>query len=282
MDPVLQTKLVQAGNMLRRDVVEMVYRTGDGHPGPCMSAADMVAVLYFHVLHIDPLRPDWEDRDRFILSKGHACPVLYAALARRGYFPHEELFTLRMLGSRLQGHPVAGKLPGIDATAGSLGNGVSIGLGMAMAGRMQRRNYHVYVMCGDGELSEGLIWEAAMAAGHLGAANLTVIVDNNGYQSGGTVGQISGVDPIDKKWEAFGWKAIGADGNDPSSFLSALNEASSETQRPQAIIAKTVKGRGISYMIGDNSWHKRLFNDEEYRTAMSELAGPDITVQEGP
>jgi transketolase len=276
----MYTKLLDAGNMLRRDVVEMVYRTGDGHPGPCMSAADMIAALYFQVLHIDPRRPAWEDRDRFILSKGHACPVLYAALARRGYFPYEELFTLRMLGSRLQGHPVAGKLPGIDATAGSLGNGVSIGLGMAMAARIQRRNYHVYVMCGDGELAEGLIWEAALAAGHLGAANLTVIVDNNGYQSGGTVAHISGIEPIDTKWEAFGWKAIGADGNDPASFLSALEEAAAETRKPQVIIAKTVKGKGISYMIGDNSWHKRLIDDGEYRTALSELAGPDVPCPE--
>jgi transketolase len=259
------------GNLLRRDVVEMVYRTGDGHPGPCMSAADMIAALYFHVMRVDPERPDWEDRDRFILSKGHACPVLYAALARRGFFPREELFTLRMLNSRLQGHPVAGKPPGVDATAGSLGNGVSQGLGMVMAARMLKKDYRVYVMTGDGELSEGLIWEAALAAGHLKAAALTVIVDNNGYQSGGTIDEISGACPIDKKWEAFGWQVLSVDGHDSSAFISALAQARRETVRPSAIIAKTLKGRGVSFMIGDNSWHKRTFTEDEYRQAIREL-----------
>jgi transketolase len=264
-------RLAALGNLLRRDVVEMVYRTGDGHPGPCMSAADMIAALYFHVLRLDPEKPDWEDRDRFILSKGHACPVMYAALARRGYFPHEELFTLRMLHSRLQGHPVAGKTPGVDATAGSLGNGVSQGLGMAMAARMLKKDYRVYVMTGDGELSEGLIWEAALAAGHLGAAALTVIVDNNHYQSGGTIDAVSGSYPIDKKWEAFGWHVLSVDGHDIPAFISALEESREETGRPSVIIAKTVKGRGVSFMIGDNSWHKRLFTEEEHRRAIREL-----------
>jgi transketolase len=231
----------------------------------------MIAALYFHVLALDPGRPDWEDRDRFVLSKGHACPVLYAALSEKGYFPREELFSLRMLHSRLQGHPVAGKLPGIDSTAGSLGNGVSIGLGMAMAGRMLRKDYRVYVLTGDGELSEGLIWEAALAAGHLKASRLTVIVDNNNYQSGGTVDHISGTYPIDKKWEAFGWKALHADGHDMGSFIGAIEEAKKEQEKPQVIIAQTVKGRGISFMIGDNSWHKRNFTDEEYALAVKEL-----------
>ena len=264
-------RLGALGNLLRRDVVEMVYRTGDGHPGPCMSAADMIAALYFHVMRVDPEHPDWEDRDRFILSKGHACPVLYAALARRGFFPVEELFTLRMLNSRLQGHPVAGKPPGVDATAGSLGNGVSQGLGMAMAARMLKKDYRVYVMTGDGELSEGLIWEAALAAGHLKAAALTVIVDNNRYQSGGTIAEVSGPCPIDKKWEAFGWRVLSVDGHDCSAFISALAEARRETARPSAIIARTLKGRGVSFMIGDNSWHKRTFTGKEYRQAIREL-----------
>lgn len=264
-------RLGALGNLLRRDVVEMVYRSGDGHPGPCMSAADMIAVLYFHVMRLDPENPGWEDRDRFILSKGHACPVMYAALARRGFFPREELFTLRMLNSRLQGHPVAGKPPGVDATAGSLGNGVSQGLGMAMAARMLKRDYRVYVMTGDGELSEGLIWEAALAAGHLRAAALTVVVDNNHYQSGGTIDAVSGTYPIDKKWEAFGWQVLSVDGHDISAFVSALAEARRETVRPSVIVARTLKGRGVSFMVGDNSWHKRTFTGEEYRRAIREL-----------
>jgi transketolase len=223
------------------------------------------------VLRLRPEQPEWEDRDRFVLSKGHACPALYAALSRRGFFPYEELFSLRMLHSRLQGHPVKGKLPGIDATAGSLGNGVSIGLGIAMAARMLKKDYRVYVMTGDGELSEGIIWEAALAAGHLKAAGLTVIVDNNNYQSGGTVDQISGIYPIDRKWEAFGWRVFPAGGHDMASFLGAVEEARRERERPQVIIAKTVKGKGVSFMIGDNSWHKRNFTAEEYERAKQEL-----------
>jgi transketolase len=265
-------ELAAMGNTVRRDVVEMIYRTGDGHPGPCMSAADIITFLYFKTLNIDPARPDWEDRDRFILSKGHACPALYAALSERGFFPRDELLTLRMLHSRLQGHPVAGKLPGIDSTAGSLGNGVSIGLGMAMASRMLGKDFRVYVLTGDGELSEGLIWEAALAAGHLKAANLTVIVDNNNYQSGGTVDDISGIYPLDAKWAAFGWRVFPADGHDMASLETAFVRARTETERPQVIIAKTIKGKGVSYMIGDNSWHKRIITETEYREARKELA----------
>lgn len=264
-------RLANLGNLLRRDVVEMVYRTGDGHPGPCMSAADMIAALYFHVLRLNPENPGWEERDRFVLSKGHACPVMYAALSRRGFFPREELFTLRMLNSRLQGHPVAGKTPGVDATTGSLGNGVSQGLGMVMAARMLKKDYRVYVMTGDGELSEGLIWEAAMAAGHLKASALTVIVDNNHYQSGGTIDAVSGTYPIDKKWEAFGWHVLSVDGHDVSAFISAIEDARGETARPSVIIAKTIKGRGVSFMIGDNSWHKRNYTEGEYNQAIREL-----------
>jgi len=271
--------LAAMGNLLRQDVVEMIYAAGDGHPGPCMSAADMIAALYFKVLRLDPQNPDWEERDRFVLSKGHACPVYYAALSRRGYFPREELSTLRMINSRLQGHPVAGKLPGIDATTGSLGNGVSIGLGMAMAARVLGKNYRVYVMTGDGELSEGLIWEAALAAAHLKASNLTVIVDNNNYQSGGTIDQISGVCPIGKKWEAFGWKIKEVDGHDPDSFSAALADAARERDSPQALIARTVKGKGISFMLGDNSWHKRNFTATEYRQAMDELRAEAVKWQ---
>jgi len=238
-----------------------------------MSAADMIAALYFDVMRLNPADPSWEGRDRFVLSKGHACPAMYAALSARGYFPREELFTLRFLHSRLQGHPYAPKTPGLDATTGSLGNGVSVGLGMALAARIKKLDYRVYVITGDGELGEGLIWEAAMCAGHQKAANLTVFVDNNNYQSGGTVGEVSGVYPIAEKWRDFGWHVQEIDGHDMGQILQAVENAQREKERPSAIVAKTVKGKGVSFMIGDNSWHKRVYTGEEYEIAMRELGG---------
>lgn len=265
--------LEERARQIRRDVVEMVYRTGDGHPSPSMSAADMIAALYFDVMRLNPADPSWEGRDRFVLSKGHACPAMYAALSARGYFPREELFTLRFLHSRLQGHPYAPKTPGLDATTGSLGNGVSVGLGMALAARIKKLDYRVYVITGDGELGEGLIWEAAMCAGHQKAANLTVFVDNNNYQSGGTVGEVSGVYPIAEKWRDFGWHVQEIDGHDMGQILQAVENAQREKERPSAIVAKTVKGKGVSFMIGDNSWHKRVYTGEEYEIAMRELGG---------
>ena len=265
--------LEERARQIRRDVVEMVYRTGDGHPSPSMSAADLIAALYFDVMRLNPADPSWEGRDRFVLSKGHACPAMYAALSARGYFPREELFTLRFLHSRLQGHPYAPKTPGLDATTGSLGNGVSVGLGMALAARIKKLDYRVYVITGDGELGEGLIWEAAMCAGHQKASNLTVFVDNNNYQSGGTVGEISGVYPIAEKWRDFGWYVQEIDGHDMGQILQAVENAQREKERPSAIIAKTVKGKGVSFMIGDNSWHKRVYTDKEYEIAMRELGG---------
>jgi transketolase len=265
--------LEERARQIRRDVVEMVYRTGDGHPSPSMSAADMIAALYFDVMRLNPADPYWEGRDRFVLSKGHACPAMYAALSARGYFPREELFTLRFLHSRLQGHPYAPKTPGLDATTGSLGNGVSVGLGMALAARIRKLDYRVYAITGDGELGEGLIWEAAMCAGHQKASNLTVFVDNNNYQSGGTVGEVSGVYPIADKWRDFGWHVQEIDGHDMGQILQAVENAQREKERPSAIIAKTVKGKGVSFMIGDNSWHKRVYTEKEYEIAMRELGG---------
>lgn len=266
-------RLEEKAAALRRDVVEMIYRAGDGHPSPCLSVADIVTALYFHILSIRPEDPGWPDRDRLVLSKGHSCPVVYAALARRGYFPVELLATLRTLGSPLQGHPDAKKTPGVDSTTGSLGNGVSIGLGMAMGARLLKKDFRVYVVTGDGELGEGLVWEAAMAAAKMKAASLTVIVDNNQYQSGGTVDVISGLYPLRAKWEAFGWSCLEIDGHDFGQILEAAAAARAETGRPTAIIARTVKGKGVSFMIGDNSWHKRAFNAEEYERAMRELGG---------
>ncbi|NLA96808.1 MAG: transketolase [Spirochaetales bacterium] len=258
---------------LRRDVVKMVYRTKDGHPSPSFSVADIITALYFEIMRLDPSNPDWEDRDRFVLSKGHSCPVLYAALAKKGYFPREELFTLRYLNSHLQGHPYAPKTKGLDATTGSLGNGVSIGLGMALAARIRRKDYQVYAITGDGELGEGMIWEAAMAASHHKASNLTVFIDNNNYQSGGTVGEVSGPYPIEDKWQAFGWHVQTIDGHDIAQILKAVENARLVNDKPSAIVCKTVKGNGVSFMVGENSWHKRVYTDEEYKQAIKELGG---------
>jgi len=266
-------RLEEHARQIRQDVVEMIYRTKDGHPSPSLSVADLIAALYFDVLNIDPANPQWEGRDRFVLSKGHACPALYSALARRGFFPPEELMTLRFLNSHLQGHPYAPKTIGLDATTGSLGNGLSVGLGMALGARMRKLHYRVYVITGDGELGEGLIWEGAMCAGHQKVSNLTVFIDNNNYQSGGTVDEISGVYPIDEKFRAFGWHVQTIDGHDFAQILHAVETAKQIVDRPQVIIAKTIKGKGVSFMIGDNTWHKRVYTDEEYEMAMRELGG---------
>jgi len=267
------TDLAAISRELRRDVVEMVYRTRDGHPSPSFSAADIITALYFSILTIDPARPDWDDRDRFVLSKGHACPILYAALAKRGFFDREELFTLRYLNSHLQGHPYAPKTRGLDATTGSLGNGLSIALGMAFSAVIRKKDYRVYVVVGDGELGEGMIWEAAMASAHHRMGRLTVFVDNNNYQSGGTVEKVSGPYPIDEKFRAFGWHVQSIDGHDIGQILTAAGEARKVEDRPSAIVCKTVKGNGVSFMVGENSWHKRVFTDDEYRDAIQQLGG---------
>jgi transketolase len=273
VDNKLVEQLEEISRSLRRDVVEMVYRTGDGHPGASFSVADIVTALYFHIMRIDPSRPDWEDRDRFVLSKGHSCPILYAALARKGYYAPEHLMTLRYLHSILQGHPYAPKTPGLDSTAGSLGNGVAIGLGMALAARIKKKDYQVYVATGDGELGEGLIWEAAMSASHLKTGNLTVYVDNNNYQSGGTVDEVSGPYPILEKWAAFGWHCQEIDGHDLGQIIKATAIAREVVDQPSVIVARTVKGNGVSFMVDDNTWHKRVYNEAEYKQALQELGG---------
>jgi len=249
----------------------MIHAAKDGHPAPSLSCADIIAALYFSVMRVRPEEPDWPDRDRLVLSKGHACPVLYAALAERGYFPPSELATLRSLHSNLQGHPYSRKTKGVDATTGSLGNGVSVGLGIAMAARATKRDYFAYVITGDGELGEGIVWEAAMAASHMKAGNLIVFVDANHYQSGGKVEDISAVYPLAPKWEAFGWHTQGIDGHDLEQIVEAVEKAKGERERPSVIIAETKKGKGIPFMIGDNSWHKRVITDAEYAAAMEAL-----------
>jgi transketolase len=262
----------EAARQIRRDVVCMIHLAGDGHPGPALSVADIVAALYFKVLRVDPADPLWEGRDRFILSKGHACPALYAALARRGFFPPEALPSLRSLGSILQGHPVMRKTPGVDSTSGSLGNGISIGLGMTLAARVNRQDYFTYVIVGDGEIQEGIVWEAAMAATHYKAGRLIVFVDHNGQQSGGPVREVSGLCPVLPKWEAFGWHCQEIDGHDPRAILTAVERAQTETDRPSCIVARTVKGKGIPFMEADNSWHKRVPTKDELEKALAALA----------
>lgn len=264
-------KLQRLANRLRLDVVETVYHAGDGHPGPCMSIAEAIAVLYFDELRLRPEDPGWQERDRFILSKGHACPILYAALARRGYFSLEELKGLRSLDGMLQGHPDMHKTPGIDYVSGSLGNGVAIGSGMAKGLAMQGSQARVYVIVGDGEMEEGIIWEAAMAAAHHKLSNLIVLGDLNGCQSGGHVDQLSSLNPVCDKWRAFHWQVIEIDGHDVEQLKGALKKARDCQDRPTFIAMSTVKGKNISYMENNNAWHKRTPTQEEVLIAHREL-----------
>jgi transketolase len=265
--------LTETARLLRKDVVTMIHLAGDGHPAPSLSVVDIVTALYFHVMNVDPAHPDWEERDRLILSKGHACPTLYAALARRGYFSPDALPTLRQLGSMLQGHPDMKKTPGIDSTAGSLGNGISIGLGMALAGRLKGKKYFTYVITGDGELNEGVAWEALMAGAHYHTGSLIVFVDNNEYQSGGKVADISGIMPLVPKIEPFGWHCQEIDGHNVEEILKATKTAQMVTDTPSVIIAHTTKGKGVPFMEGNNSWHKGALNKEQLHEALMALGG---------
>ena len=240
-----------------------------------MSAMDMIACLYYDKLNIRPEQPDWQDRDRFILSKGHACPALYAALAGRGYFSKDDFAGLRSLHQNLQGHPTLQKTKGLDMTSGSLGNGLGIAVGMAIAGKYRDKSYNVYVIMGDGETQEGTVWEAAMCANRYGLDNLIAFVDNNGYQSGGSVADCSGLLPIKEKWEAFGWYVQEIDGHDHAAILNAIDNAKANTGRPNMIVARTVKGKGLDYMENDNSWHKKVPTDEQLASAVRQLGGWD-------
>lgn len=258
---------------LRCDVVEMVYSAGSGHLGGSLSSAEIVSTLYWQVMKIDPRRPEWEGRDRLVLSKGHCAPIIYAALAERGYFDPEILKTFRRTGSILQGHPDFRKTPGLDMTSGSLGQGLSVGLGMALASRQSGLGYRVYVLMSDGEMQEGMTWEAAMAAAHYGVGHLTVIVDRNNLQVDGFVNEVMEVEPLVDKWRAFGWQVLTTDGNDVRSLLAAFEErqATSDQRRPAVIIAKTVKGKGVSYMENVMEWHGGTLTPELCRQALDEL-----------
>ena len=256
---------------IRKGIVTAVHSAASGHPGGSLSAADIFTYLYFEEMNIDPKDPKKEDRDRLVLSKGHVAPGLYATLAQRGYFPKEDLKTLRHTGSYLQGHPDMKHIPGVDMSSGSLGQGLSAAVGMALAGKMKKKDYRVYAVTGDGEIQEGQIWEAAMFAGARKLDNLVVIVDNNNLQIDGAVSDVCSPDPIDKKFEAFNFHVINIDGNDFDEIRAALKEARETKGMPTAIIAKTIKGKGVSFMEDQAGWHGKAPNDEEYRIAMDEL-----------
>lgn len=256
---------------VRKGIVTAVHAAKAGHPGGSLSAADIFTYLYFKEMNIDPKDPRKADRDRFVLSKGHTAPGLYSAMANRGYFPVEELTTLRKLGSKLQGHPNMNDVPGIDMSSGSLGQGLSAADGMALAAKLDGKDYRVYCLCGDGELQEGQIWEAAMFAGAKGLDNLCVIVDNNNLQIDGTVEEVCSPYPIDKKFEAFNFHVINIDGNDFDQIEKAFDEARNTKGKPTCIVAKTVKGKGVSFMENNVSWHGTAPNDEQYATAMADL-----------
>ena len=268
----LLAELKCAAKGIRLEVLEMIHRVGSGHPGGSLSAADILAVLYFHHLRLDSKRPDWPDRDRFVASKGHCAPALYAALAAAGFIRESELAGFRQLGGSLQGHPDMTKTPGVDISTGSLGHGLSVGIGMALGGRLSGRGFRTYVLIGDGECNEGQNWEAAMAAAKYDLDSLTGICDCNGVQLDGTVEDIMPMGALGDKWRAFGWDVLEANGHDVGEIADVLDAAASVRGRPTMILAHTVKGKGVSYMEGRFEWHGRAPDDEQYRQAVDEVS----------
>ena len=266
-------ELVEISKQIRKDIVQMLTESASGHPGGSLSATDIVTTLFFSELNIDPNNPKDENRDRFVLSKGHAAPVLYSALARRGFFDPKELLTLRKTGSRLQGHPNMNDLPGIDMSTGSLGQGISAAVGMALAGKADNKSYRVYALLGDGELEEGQVWEASMCAAHYKLDNLTAFVDFNGLQIDGEITKVMNPSPIDKKFEAFGWNVLIIDGHNYDEILDAIEKAKNHKGQPTAIICNTVKGKGVSFMENEASWHGTAPNKEQCEIALKELGG---------
>ena len=264
-------ELKKIANNVRKGIVTSVHSAKAGHPGGSLSAADIFTYLYFEEINIDPKNPRMENRDRFVLSKGHTAPGLYAALANRGYFPVEELTTLRKLGSRLQGHPCMQDTPGVDMSSGSLGQGISAAAGMALSAKLDNRDFRVYTLLGDGEIQEGQVWEASMFAGFRKLDNLVVIIDNNGLQIDGPVDQVCSPYPIDKKFEAFNFHVINIDAHDFDQIRAAFKEARQTKGMPTAIIAHSVKGKGVSFMENNVSWHGTAPNDEQYAVAMADL-----------
>ena len=269
-------RLENTARQIRKDIVRMVYEAGPerkGHPGGALSAADIVTALFFDIMNLQPENPAWPDRDRFILSKGHASPVLYAALANRGFFDKAQYASFRKVNGMLQGHPDMEKIPGVDMTAGSLGHGLSAGIGMALSAKIDRKAFQTFVMLGDGECQEGLVWEAAMSAPAYELDNLIAIVDVNRLQSCELVCNTIPLDPFGIKWAAFGWNVIEIDGHSMAEILSALELAVLHKGQPSVILARTIKGKGVSYMEDDNAWHQKAPTREQYEQAMAELKG---------
>jgi transketolase len=256
---------------IRCDIIEMIAAANAGHPGGSLSAADIVTALYFRVMRIDPTKLDWPDRDRFILSKGHACPVWYAALAERGYFDRSHLNTLRQMNSILQGHPDMKRTPGIDMTAGSLGHGLSAGVGIALSGKLRKKDYHVWVVVGDGESQEGSVWEAAMASAKWKLDNLTAILDHNNLQNDDCVADEMPIEPVADKWRAFGWHVMEIDGHNMTEIVEALEDAKTFKGMPTVIIARTIKGKGVSFMENVVDWHGKAPCREEAEEALEEI-----------
>ncbi len=264
-------ELEKIANEVRKSIVTSVYSAKSGHPGGSLSAADLFTYLYFEEMNVDPQKPKDENRDRFVLSKGHVAPALYSVLAEKGFLPKEDLVTLRHTGSYLQGHPDMKHIPGVDMSSGSLGQGLSAAVGMAAAGKFDNKDYRVYALTGDGEIQEGQIWEAAMWAGHRKLDNLVVIVDNNNLQIDGEIDKVCSPYPIDKKFEAFNFHTINIDGNNFDEIRGAFREARQTKGMPTAIIAKTIKGKGVSFMENEAGWHGKAPNEEQYKIAMADL-----------
>lgn len=270
MDETIKKNLEKTACKVRMGVIEGTYNAKSGHPGGSLSICDLLTYLYFKKLNIDPKNPDMDERDRFVLSKGHTAPALYSVLAQKGFFPEEELKSLRHIGALLQGHPCI-HIPGVDMSSGSLGQGISVACGMALSGKISSKNYKVYTVLGDGEIQEGQVWEAAMFAAHYKLDNLVAVVDNNGLQIDGKITDVCSPEPIDKKFEAFGWHVIIIDAHNFDEIEKAFNEADTITGKPVVIIQKSVKGKGVSFMEDKASWHGTAPNKEQYEQAMAEL-----------
>ena len=274
-------KLYQKATKLRKLVLQMIHQAGSGHPGGSLSALDIITVLYFYEMRIDSKNPNWENRDRFVLSKGHACPALYAALAEKGFFPKKDLFSLRKINSRLQGHPDMLTTPGVEMSTGSLGQGFSAAIGMALAGKYIGKNFRVYVLLGDGELDEGEVWEGAMCASHYELDNLVAIIDYNGLQSDNYNTKTMNFEPLIEKWRAFNWYTLEIDGHNIPQIVNAFNRAKRLKRKPTVIVAHTIKGKGVSFMEDNPKWHGSLApDDEQLKIALDELDGKELITNE--
>lgn len=266
-------ELKQIANDIRKDIIEMLTESGSGHPGGSLSATDILTVLYFNEMNVDPNNSKWEDRDRFVLSKGHAAPVLYATLAKKGFFPKEELMKLRKIDAMLQGHPDMKGTPGVDMSTGSLGQGFSASCGMAMAAKIDKKDYRVYTLLGDGELQEGLVWEAAMLAAHYRLDNLTAIIDYNGLQIDGKTDEVLSVNPVTDKFKAFGWNVMEMNGHSIEEIIESIAKAKEVKDAPTVIVAKTIKGKGVSFMEDKAEWHGNAPKEDQKAQALKELGG---------